>query len=81
MAVVKKKKLRLKKKNFLIFITCIILIITSIYYGFSLLTTPKSTKKETLSTKKVAKVSKTKKELKLEINLEVYKNKYLIKKI
>ncbi len=66
MAVVKKKKLRLKKKNFLIFITCIILIITSIYYGFSLLTTPKSTKKETLSTKKVAKVSKTKKELKLE---------------
>ena len=66
MAGVKKKKLRLKKKNFLIFKTCIILIITSIYYGFSLLTTPKSTKKETLSTKKVAKVSKTKKELKLE---------------
>lgn len=65
MAVVKKKKIRLKKKNFLIFITCIILIITSIYYGFSLLTAAKSTTKETLSTKKVAKVSKTKKELKL----------------
>lgn len=66
MAVVKKKKLRLRKKNFLIFITCITLIITSIYYGFSLLTAAKSTTKETLSTKKVAKVSKTKKELKLE---------------
>lgn len=66
MAVVKKKRLKLKKKNFLVFLTCIILIIASIYYSFSLLTTPKSKKKDNISTKKVAKVSKTKKELKLE---------------
>ena len=66
MTIVKKKKLKLKKKNFLIFLTCNIFIIASIYYGFSLLNTPKSKNKDNSNIKKVTKVSKTKKELKLE---------------
>lgn len=57
MTVVKKKKLKLKKKNFLIFLSCILLILFSITYGVLTLTSPKTTKKE--------KVVKTAKEIKL----------------
>lgn len=65
MTTIKKKKLKLKKKNFSIFLTCIILIIGSIYYGITLLTNSisKSTPKKT---KKTEQVMKTKKDIKLE---------------
>lgn len=45
MAIVKKKRLKIKKKNFTIFIICIILIISSITYSIKLLTNTLSSNK------------------------------------
>lgn len=59
MAVVKKKKLKIKKKNFTIFILCLLLILGSISYGISLLVNTIT------ETKQVANIKTTKKELKL----------------
>ena len=51
MTKVRKKKLKLKKKNFAIFITCIIFIIYSIIYGTSVITkTLKESKKQNTKT-------------------------------
>ena len=51
MTVVRKKRLKIKKKNFTIFIICILLILTSITYSIKLITKSLN-KKETEITNK-----------------------------
>ena len=61
MKITKKKKLKPKTKNLLIFITCIFLIITSIFYGTSIF---KNSEKKNTS-KKVKELKDTKNNTKL----------------
>ena len=51
MTVVRKKRLKIKKKNFTIFIICILLILTSITYSIKIITKSLN-KKETEITNK-----------------------------